>query len=88
MDGWGEGAGGLGGCKGKGERGTEDKRERKCNPIPRKRESLSPLEGREMETFALGRPSSSYCSKQPLYEGKYWKVSEKIILEYFQIKKV
>lgn len=70
MDGWGEGAGGLGGCKGKGERGGEDKRDRKCNPIPRKRESLSPLKGREMERFALGRPRSLYCSK------KLWQAME------------
>lgn len=40
--------------KGKGEGRIEDKRDRKCNPIPSKRESLSLLKQKAMKRSALG----------------------------------
>lgn len=63
--GWGWSEGG----KGKGEGRIEDKGDRKCNPIPSKRESLSRLKQKAMERTALGRLWGSDCPKQTAYPG-------------------
>lgn len=57
------------GWKGKGEGRIEDKGDRKCNPIPSKRESLSRLKQKAMERTALGRLWGSDCPKQSAYPG-------------------
>lgn len=58
------------GWKGKGEGRIEDERDRKCNPIPSKRESLSPLKQKAMKRCALGRLWDSNRLKQTADDGE------------------